>query len=95
VALDMQNNFNYQPLLNKCHLLHFNDNKYRFQSRRMKHQYDKGDVTAVNPMALFFSNDSSAFLLDHQRDYPQENQATNPKKHIGGKKKPSHPHLRH
>ena len=34
----------------RCHLMHFNDNKYRFQSKRTKHTYDKGDVT--QPCAL-------------------------------------------
>jgi hypothetical protein len=30
--------------------MHFNDNKYRFQSKRTKHQYDKGYVTIPSPL---------------------------------------------
>jgi len=47
----MQNFFEYKPMLRKCHLVHLNDNKYRFQSKRTKHAFDKGDVTHVSPMA--------------------------------------------
>ena len=57
VALDMQNNYEYRPVLRKCHLMHFNDNKYRFQSRRTKHQYDRGDITAINPIAVLLATD--------------------------------------
>jgi hypothetical protein len=59
VALDMQNNYAFHPMLKRCHLLHFNDNKFRFQSNRMKRQFDKGDVTLVNPIAA---------LLGEKRD---------------------------
>lgn len=62
VGLDMQNNYEYRPNLKKCHLLHFNDNKYRFQSRRMKHQYDRGDVTAVNPITYLFAEEAGEQL---------------------------------
>lgn len=34
--------------------MHFNDNKYKFQSKRSKHVYDKGDVTAYNPLVKLF-----------------------------------------
>lgn len=51
VSFDMQNHFEYKPMLKRCHLMHFNDNKYRFQSKRTKHVYDKGDVTQPSPLA--------------------------------------------
>jgi len=35
--------------------MHFNDNKYRFQSTRMKNVYDLGDVTKPSVLANFFS----------------------------------------
>lgn len=50
VSFEMQNFFEYRPVLRRCHLMHLNDNKYRFQSKRTKHAYDKGDVTKVNPL---------------------------------------------
>jgi hypothetical protein len=34
--------------------MHFNDNKYRFQSRRNKHQYDKGDVLTPSVLVNLF-----------------------------------------
>ena len=51
VAFDMINGFEYKPNLEKCHLLHLNDNKYRFQSKRDKHVHDKGDVAKHSPLA--------------------------------------------
>lgn len=50
VGFDMQNGYDYRPVLKKCHLMHFNDNKHRFQSKRTKHVYDKGDVTVPCPL---------------------------------------------
>jgi hypothetical protein len=51
VSFEMQNHFEYKPMLKKCHLMHFNDNKYRFQSKRTKFVYDRGDVTLPSPLA--------------------------------------------
>ncbi len=51
VAFDMINGFEYKPLLKRCHLMHFNDNKYKFQVRREKHANDHGDITEINPIA--------------------------------------------
>jgi hypothetical protein len=39
--------------------MHFNDNKYRFQSRRNKHQHDRGDVALVNSIATLLKTDYS------------------------------------
>ena len=50
VSFDMQNGFAFRPFTDKCHLLHFNDNKYRFQSRREKHLYDLGSVQEPCPI---------------------------------------------
>jgi hypothetical protein len=36
--------------------MHFNDNKYRFQSKRSKYAYDLGDVTVHNPLVKLFLN---------------------------------------
>jgi hypothetical protein len=57
VAFDMQNGYAFRPVLDKCHLMHFNDNKYRFQSRREKHVHDKGDVFEPNPLVKIFTPD--------------------------------------
>jgi len=35
--------------------MHFNDNKYRFQARRTKHQYDKGEVTMPSVLVDLFA----------------------------------------
>ncbi len=35
--------------------MHFHDNKYRFQSRRFKHEFDAGDIFKYNPLAEFYS----------------------------------------
>lgn len=51
----MQNFFEYKPALKRCHLIHLNDNKYRFQSKRTKHVYDKGDVTQLSPITKMLS----------------------------------------
>jgi hypothetical protein len=59
VGLDMQNGFDYRPILKKCHLMHFNDNKYRFQSKRTKHTYDRGDVTQASALATLLSMKTS------------------------------------
>ncbi len=56
VAFDMINGFEYKPLLNKCHILHFNDNKYRFESSKGKHESDRGDVTKHCALVDLFSN---------------------------------------
>jgi hypothetical protein len=56
VAFDMINGFAYAPKLHKCHLLHYNDNKYRFQSNREKHVNDRGSVEVPNPIHTLFVN---------------------------------------
>ena len=61
VAFDMINGFEFKPVLSKCHLMHFNDNKYRFQSNREKHVNDKGDVTIVNPVHNLYSNHDDGY----------------------------------
>jgi len=50
VAFDMINGFEYKPMLKRCHLMHFNDNKYKFQARREKHANDHGSVDETNPI---------------------------------------------
>ena len=50
----MQNFFEYVPKLRRCHLVHLNDNKYRFQANREKHVHDKGNVEEVNAIAFMF-----------------------------------------
>lgn len=56
VAFDMINGFAYAPKLHRCHLLHFNDNKYRFQSKREKHKNDRGNVMDSCPIYHLYSN---------------------------------------
>lgn len=56
VGFDMMNGHTYTPHLNKCHLMHFHHNKYRFQSGRMKHKLDRGNLFNLNPMAIFLDN---------------------------------------
>jgi hypothetical protein len=53
----MQNGYEYKPAMKRCHLMHFNDNKYRFQSNRSKpkHLYDRGNVSVVSPLAKLFA----------------------------------------
>jgi len=50
VSFDMINGFEYKPVLNKCHLMHYNDNKYKFQARREKHVNDKGSTFEPSPI---------------------------------------------
>ncbi|RYY72751.1 hypothetical protein EON63_20450 [archaeon] len=57
VSFDMQNDFDYRPYPRKCHMLHLNDNKYRFQSKRTKHVYDKGDVNLPCPVVTMLENE--------------------------------------
>jgi hypothetical protein len=47
----MTNFYEFKPHLNRCHILHFNDNKYRFQSRRDKHKFDQGSIFVYSPIA--------------------------------------------
>ena len=56
VGFDLMNGHSYAPFLSKCHLLHLHHNKFRFQSGRMKHKFDSGSITEVNPMASFVFN---------------------------------------
>jgi hypothetical protein len=46
----MINGFEYKPMLKRCHLMHFNDNKYKFQVRREKHANDHGSIDEINPI---------------------------------------------
>ena len=84
VAFDMMNNMEYKPYPQRCHLLHLNDNKYRFQSRRNKHAYDRGSITAPSPVAdmlrgrgegeagataLLLSSTSSSSFARHQHAF--------------------------
>jgi len=50
VSFDMINGFEYKPMLKRCHLMHFNDNKYKFQVRREKHANDHGSIDEINPI---------------------------------------------
>eukprot|EP00605_Chrysophyceae_sp_TOSAG23-4_P000234 GSChrysophyteH1.ASY1.ANO1.271.1 assembled CDS len=56
VSFDMINGFAYKPVLNKCHLMHYNDNKYKFQSRREKHANDHGDIFTPSPLASLMND---------------------------------------
>ena len=58
VAFDMINGFSYAPKLHRCHLLHFNDNKFRFQSNREKHVNDRGDVNMPCPIHRLFRGEA-------------------------------------
>mmetsp|Transcript_13950 Transcript_13950/g.14041 ORF Transcript_13950/g.14041 Transcript_13950/m.14041 type:complete len:91 (+) Transcript_13950:108-380(+) len=61
VAFDMMNGYTYRPFIDKCHLMHLNENKYRFQSKRLAKkkdqvQYGHGDSVELNPaVILLFS----------------------------------------
>jgi len=64
VALDMMNGYSFKPHIDKCHLMHLNDNKYRFQSKRLKKKdgstaYDNGDITQPNPSSTLLFNKHS------------------------------------
>jgi hypothetical protein len=87
VAFDMMNGFEYRPIPERCHLVHLNDNKYRFQSRRGKRTSDRGEITAHSTVALTLAtlddeNTSSAevvaLLTYHDRAVPSS-------KHHGSK----------
>jgi hypothetical protein len=54
VAFDMMNGYEYKPMPKKCHLMHLNNNKYRFESRRAKHVHDKGNILSPNLAAEIF-----------------------------------------
>jgi hypothetical protein len=56
VAFDLINGFEYKPLVDKCHLLHLNDEKYLFQSRREKHINDKGSIFEENGVAMMLKS---------------------------------------
>lgn len=50
VSFDMMNGMEFRAIPEKCHLIHLNDNKYRFQSRRMKHAQDHGSLSEYVPI---------------------------------------------
>lgn len=52
----MQNGITYHPQVDRCHLMHFNDNKYRFQSNRQNHVHDQGDVTQPSPLSALLKD---------------------------------------
>jgi hypothetical protein len=79
VSLDMNNGYAFKPVLDKCHLLHFNDNKYRFQSNRDKGNADKGDVTQFSPPVAMLAGsgvNKHAQLPLHHRDREKERDRT-------------------
>jgi hypothetical protein len=63
VAFDMTDQA-FVPRLDRCYLAHFHDNKYRFQSRRFKHEWDGGNYTTPNPIALFYGSRQDEFRDD-------------------------------
>jgi hypothetical protein len=81
----MANHLVYKPLLNKCHLIHLNDNKYRFQLIRahgkkkkahgnQQHQHvvfdnDNGDITLPNPISVLFGSGIDGFGTEEFRNY--------------------------
>jgi len=71
VSFDMINGFSYSPKLHRCHLLHFNDNKYRFQSKREKHINDRG--SAETPSIIY-----SLYLNSADSPATQRKQASTP-----------------
>lgn len=55
VGFDMHNWNAFHPVLNRCHLMHFNDNKYRFQSKRQHHHHDHGNIAEPGPLSFLLS----------------------------------------
>lgn len=56
----MMNGYEYKPMPKRCHLMHFNDNKFRFQSKRLKHAQDRGSVLDANPAGQMFASIAKA-----------------------------------
>ena len=72
VAFDMINHLAYKPFLNKCHLIHFNDNNFKVHAKKGLYNaqreakkrgwaiptsnHDYGDVTMYNPIAHLYMN---------------------------------------
>lgn len=56
VGFDMMNHLTYKPMPNKCHLMHLNDNKFRFESNRGKGKDDKGSVLIPAPVSKLFAS---------------------------------------
>lgn len=76
VGFDMQNGITFHPMVDRCHLMHFNDNKYRFQGNRQNHVHDQGDVTQPCPLApllkeLDHVTNYTAYALSHLQSTPQ------------------------
>jgi hypothetical protein len=76
VGFDMQNGITYSPQVDRCHLMHFNDNKYRFQSNRQNHVHDNGDVTQFSPLSTLLKELDSVtnyteYALAHLSTAPQ------------------------
>ena len=62
VAFDMINGFEYKPLLNKCHILHFNDNKYRFGTHSLTTHLTTYSLTHLTTYLL---THLTTYLLTH------------------------------
>lgn len=82
VAFDMINQLSYRPVLYKCHLIHLNDNKYRFQlirthgkkgkkghHEKLVFDHDNGNITAVSPIASLYMNDIDGFSTSIFSDF--------------------------
>lgn len=65
VGFDMQNGITFHPMLDRCHIMHLNDNKYRFQSNRQNHVHDQGDVTQFCPLASLLKE------IEHVANYTE------------------------
>ena len=75
VAFDMINHLTYRPVLNKCHLIHLNDNKYRFQlirthgkkgkkshvHEKLVFDHDNGNITSFSPLAVLYMNSMDGY----------------------------------
>ena len=69
VAFDMTDQA-FIPRLDKCYLAHLHDGKYRFQSRRFKHEWDRGNASIHNPVALFYRKLQHEFHEDSPYGIP-------------------------
>ena len=58
------------PRLDKCYLAHLHDGKYRFQSRRFKHDWDRGNASTHNPLAVFYRKLQHEFHSDSPYGIP-------------------------
>jgi len=65
VAFDMINGFEYKPMLKRCHLMHFNDNKFRFQGdyNNARENVFRALLLAVSPIFVSHDDSFSSLLL--------------------------------